>query len=410
MFFFDTSTPLAHLKNPLFSRNKILTQNVCIDLNTSPSTLVLSSEEYRRDMVHANLLQAEANFIVPDADGYLYAQTGDFLRQQGYNVQVLNLASPSQSASYNPLIYVHTERDIENIVTILMRQGLLRCSEKDYSYTTSLLATVIGYAVSQCPKQRNLSYVYELVQQLVDGADVTPIVQKAETLHGYVEQCAQQVRNFDANELHMYANNASIVLHLLNIPEVSSLLSENQINLTIFDQPKQALFIVYKPVDDSLHFVMQILYTQLGRILLAQMKWFCSERNMFFVPEHTYTQDHVLDELMDNGVDVTLLYSNMSQVLVDYQHTLDKHFASFVIKTPIQDASTSILVANQEHKYLKSDRRAMKAFKRAQNGRTEPIQHRFTKNHIVLVAFNPIYEDDAYNPHMHPNCVTKEDI
>lgn len=58
------------------------------------SILALGSKQELRDFMLANILQAFGNYIIPDEDGALYAQTSQFLESQGYQVRIVDCVAP----------------------------------------------------------------------------------------------------------------------------------------------------------------------------------------------------------------------------------------------------------------------------------------------------------------------------
>lgn len=53
-------------------------------------------------IVTPNLLQASGSYIVSDPKGNLYDRYGDYLRQKGYRVRLLDFIRPERSCHYNP--------------------------------------------------------------------------------------------------------------------------------------------------------------------------------------------------------------------------------------------------------------------------------------------------------------------
>ena len=57
-----------------------------------------------------NILQMFSSYIITDPKGELCGDTAGFLRENGYNVKVLNLIQFEKSSRYNPLYNYRSKR------------------------------------------------------------------------------------------------------------------------------------------------------------------------------------------------------------------------------------------------------------------------------------------------------------
>ena len=113
------------------TRNRILSQNIQMSLNTrhtdlNNNVLVIggsgAGKTYR--FVKPQLMQMNGSYIITDPKGELYRDTSNFLRQNGYEVKVINLLSEEQmkkSSHFNPFLYIKNEVDILKLITNLIK-------------------------------------------------------------------------------------------------------------------------------------------------------------------------------------------------------------------------------------------------------------------------------------------------
>ena len=100
--------------NAMFAQkeNKLLTRNVRLGLDThkhrrSLNVLVIggSGAAKTRSYVKPNILEANTNYVVTDPKQEVLTATGGWLKQNGYEIRVLNLVNLEQSDGYNPFRY-----------------------------------------------------------------------------------------------------------------------------------------------------------------------------------------------------------------------------------------------------------------------------------------------------------------
>lgn len=112
------------------TRNRILSQNLQMTLNTrhtdlNNNILVIggsgSGKTFR--FVKPQILQMVGSYIVTDPKGEIFRDTSGFLKQNGYEVKVLNLLNEDEmkkSSHFNPFKYIQSEVDVLKLITNLI--------------------------------------------------------------------------------------------------------------------------------------------------------------------------------------------------------------------------------------------------------------------------------------------------
>lgn len=110
-----------------------LTQHVRLGLNThkhrrSLNVLVIggSGAAKTRSFVLPNILTTNTNYVITDPKSEVLLATGGYLKEQGYDVRVLNLVNLEQSDGYNPFRYLRDEKDVLKLVNNLIQSTTRR--------------------------------------------------------------------------------------------------------------------------------------------------------------------------------------------------------------------------------------------------------------------------------------------
>ena len=123
-----------------------------------------------RFFVKANLLQAHSSYILTDPKGDLVSQTGAFLQRKGYRIKILNTINFSKSMHYNPMAYVHSEKDILKLVTTLITntKGEGKGGDPFWEKAETLLLTaLIGYIhYHMLEEEQNFSILLDMLNAM----------------------------------------------------------------------------------------------------------------------------------------------------------------------------------------------------------------------------------------------------
>jgi len=95
-------------KNPKYARNK----NVLI--------VGGSGSGKTRFFLKPNLMQMHSSYCVTDPKGSILVECGKLLKDNGYDIKVLNTIDFKKSMHYNPFAYIRSEKDILKLVTALI--------------------------------------------------------------------------------------------------------------------------------------------------------------------------------------------------------------------------------------------------------------------------------------------------
>lgn len=122
-----------------------------------------------RSFVLPNILTANTNYVITDPKSEVLLATGGYLKEQGYDVRVLNLVNLEQSDGYNPFRYLRDEKDVLKLVNNLIQSTTPKGShESDPFWTkaeTALLQAIILMLFQEAPEyEQNFSMVMRVLE------------------------------------------------------------------------------------------------------------------------------------------------------------------------------------------------------------------------------------------------------
>ena len=115
-----------------------------------------------------NAYQMLGSYVFTDPKGELYDRTAGYLRDNGYQIKVLNLVRPQCSDGYNPLKHINSEIDVDVIANTIIRGQKSEGSTAEPFWDDSaemLLKALIYYLLAtRPPEEQNLASCAELVR------------------------------------------------------------------------------------------------------------------------------------------------------------------------------------------------------------------------------------------------------
>lgn len=272
------------------SNNKLLTQNVCIGLNTKKhrrnlNTIVVggSGAGKTRFYCKPNLMQANTSFVVLDPKGEMLRDTGNLLLSKGYELKVLDLLHMEKSHCYNPFVYIRNDDEAQKLVTNLFKATTPKDAQSNDPFwedtAKMLLMALVLYLYHEAPvEEQNFGMIMEMLRATnIEGDDVS-IPSALDILFDqlrYDEPNHIAVRYYD-----MYHKGAAKTLQSIQITlashldkflldSVAALTATDELELNLIGERKTALFAIIPDTDTSFNFLVSMLYTQLFQQLLG---------------------------------------------------------------------------------------------------------------------------------------------
>lgn len=261
-----------------------LTQHVRLGLDThkhrrSLNVLVIggSGAAKTRSFVLPNILTANTNYVITDPKSEVLLATGGYLKEQGYDVRVLNLVNLEQSDGYNPFRYLRDEKDVLKLVNNLIQSTTPKGShESDPFWTkaeTALLQAIILMLFQEAPEyEQNFSMVMRVLEYAEvreeDEGHVSPLDLLFESIERRKPDSVA-VRQYKVFKLAAGKTAKSILvsaavrLASFTLPEIQRITATDDMELGKLGERKQAIFCIIPDSNDaSLNFLVGMLYTQ----------------------------------------------------------------------------------------------------------------------------------------------------
>ena len=299
--FADLSQVNRILRDKDDKKNRILSQNVRMSLDTrktklNNNVLIIGGSGAGKTFyeVKPNLMQMpdKCSFIVTDPKGEILRSTGEMLKNNGYNVKVINLIDMEQSDCYNPFSYIREETDVIKLITNLIANTTPKgTSSADPFWEKAegmFLQALFYYVWLEVPKnERN----FETVLKLMGKAEVKEqgkpsqldaimsVLEETSPLgvnHPAVKQYKKCMRGA-GDTVRSIIISANSRLAFLENRKILRILSKDEMNLADIGigvngdcETKTALFCVIPDSDKSYNFIIGMLYTQIFQELYYQ--------------------------------------------------------------------------------------------------------------------------------------------
>ena len=275
-----------------FKNNILLTQTERITMNGRPknpkyarnkNVLVIggSGSGKTRFYVKPNLMQMHSSYCVTDPKGTIVLECGKMLKDNGYEIRILNTINFKKSMKYNPFAYLHSEKDILKLVQTIIAntKGDGEKSGEDFWVKAEKLyyTALIGYIWYEAPKEeKNFATLLDMIDasevREEDESYMNPIDRLFEALEKR-NPTHFAVKQYKKYKLAAGKTAKSILISCgarlapFDIQELRDLMMEDELELDRLGDRKTALFVIISDTDDTFNFVVSIMYSQLFNLL-----------------------------------------------------------------------------------------------------------------------------------------------
>lgn len=276
-------------KNPANARNK--------------NVLVVggSGSGKTRFFIKPNLMQMHSSYVVTDPKGTVLIEVGKLLSRgtpkldkdgkpvrgkngkivyEPYKIKVFNTINFSKSMHYNPFAYIHNEKDILKLVTVLIAntKGEGKSGDDFWVKAETLLYTaLIGYIYYEAPSnEQNFSTLVEMINAMEVREDDETFKNAVDLLFDALEQKGPDhfaLRQYKKYKLAAGKTAKSILISCgarlapFDIKEVREITMYDELELDLVGDRKTALFFIISDTDATFNFLVSMAYTQLFNLL-----------------------------------------------------------------------------------------------------------------------------------------------
>jgi len=327
-----------------FDGNKLLTQNVAIGLDgrthrRNLNVLVCggSGAGKTRYFAKPNIMNCNTSYCILDPKGELLRDTGNLLREKGYDIKVIDLIDMEKSHCYNPFVYLRSDNDIQRLVTNLFKNTTPKGSQSQDPFwdqaAMMLLLALVFYLHYEAPDdEQNFSMVLDMIR----NGEVKEENDKHDSPLDVLFQRLED-RNPEHIALKYYRNYRSgsgktlksIQITLLsrlekfNLDSLASITETDEMELWSIGEKKTAIYAIIPDNDSSFNFIVGLLYTQLFQQLYYQADVVHGGRlpiHVHFVMDEFANValpddfDKLLSTMRSREISVSIIIQNLAQL------------------------------------------------------------------------------------------------
>lgn len=277
------------------SKNRILSKNVEVSRTAlaNNNSIVIGSTGKGKSIgvVVPNILRASASYVLLDVKGELVEGYGNFLKEEGYQIRVLNLKEMEKSNQYNPFRYIKKEEDIIRLVTNIQVNTTPPDAIKGDPFwedgVAMYLMSLFYYVWLECSgRAKTMNKVLELCNKEMETVDeeTTALQILMESLvHGKRGKSHPAYKNYKKlKEGHPETVKSIILmvnakLKFFETPGIRRIFEDDELHLEELGtgknrdgKTKTALFLVVPDNDVSFNFLIGMVYTQMFDTLIRE--------------------------------------------------------------------------------------------------------------------------------------------
>jgi len=369
--------------NKAFSQNKktdiLLTQHVSLGLDTykhrrNLNVLVVggSGSGKSRFYVRPNIMQMNTSFVVCDPKAELLKSTGQMLKDNGYEIKVINLVNFAESDSYNPFKYIRTDIDVIKLINNLISNTTPKNARENDPFwvksETALLQALMFYLVYEAPEfEQNFSTIISMLEYAGASEDDEDYKSPLDVLFAKLDH--DKPNHIAVKQYKVYKQAAgktaksilvscAVRLAAFNLRQVKNITSRDDIDIPSLAEKKTAIFAVTPDNDTSFNFLVGLLYTQVFQEMYYQADY--TYQGTLPIPLHVIMDefanvalpddfDKILSTMRSRGISASIILQNLSQLKGIFKST------QHAWETIVGNTDTFLYLGGNEqstHKYV----------------------------------------------------------
>ena len=286
-----TPADIAPFIAPKFEDNIILTKTERLMMSNRPpdpknarnkNVLIVggSGSGKTRFWLKPNLLQMHSSYVVTDPKGSIVIECGNALLKNGYKLKIFNTINFKKSMHYNPLSYIHEEKDILKLVTTLMTNTKGEGQGGDPFWDKAerlLLTSLIAYLHYEAPaEEQNFATLLEMLNTMQVSEEDEDYQNPVDLL--FEDLAKKKPNSFAGRQYKLYKLAAgktakSILISCgarlspFDIQEIRDATMYDELELDKLGDRKTALFLIMSDTDSTFNFLISMIYSQLFNLL-----------------------------------------------------------------------------------------------------------------------------------------------
>ena len=245
-----------------------------------------------------NSYQCLGSYVFTDPKGELYDRTAGYLKEQGYEIKVLNLVRPQYSDGYNPLMHISSELDVDVIANTIVKGQKTESGSDPYwdDMAEMLLKALIYYLIATRPEEeQNLASCAELVRAANNNGGSNLLTELISQLP-YDHPARMYYKSIEIAPEKTYGSILSSLqskLGKFESKEIAELTSTDTIDFEQIGNRKTAVYVISSDTHTAYDFLLTIFFSQ-----MIQQLYDYADQNGGKLKEQTF---FILDEFANIG-------------------------------------------------------------------------------------------------------------
>ncbi len=278
-------------RNELYRQNILFSDKVRVAMDTTCeniNTLILggAGRMKSRGFMIPNIMQMNCNIVATDPKGELLKKTGRLLKQNGYDVRVLDLVEHFRSHGYNPFHYFRSDDDIllfvNNMWGAMEDKSATKGEQIWDDQAKNMMMSLCLYLYHFAPKEeQNITNIMLMFNNINDSEDkkmADPVdrlfekIPKDDTSYTYYKAWSSAVGRTLASIRATFSSRMSV----FNLSSMKALTYKDELNLLDLATEKVAIFMVIPDNNSVYNFLAGTLYTQIFQQLYDYADHVCN--------------------------------------------------------------------------------------------------------------------------------------
>ena len=332
-------------------------------LNNNVLVIGTTGAAKTRTVITPNLLECVGSYVVTDPKGNLYCKWGTYMENHGYRVVRLSFIHPEISVHYNPMEYVRTTQQIQQLSSALVRSSGAYSPDPFWDDSSLMLInSLLAYTKETSTRDKkkcNFHTILELLREAGRGNSCSrksSLLFKMEELKennpsSWAYKQFQNVNQAPEKTFNTIVTTSIAKFCSVDTEELALMMQDDQIDLKSIGQRKTVVFVEVSDSDRSMDMLINMFFTQAMNQLCTYADEEC-ENNQLPVPVRFFMDDFATNCRIDNfenmisnirsrKISVILILQSLSQ--------LDKSYGESA-HTIIDDCDTMIYMGGNDPK------------------------------------------------------------
>lgn len=266
--------------------------------------------------IKPHLMQMFGSYVITDPKGELFRDTYKLLKENGYDIKVLNLLDIHSSNQYNPFAYIHSEEDVLDVADLFIKNASGE-SKEDFWFNSAkeFLTAIMMYLFKTEIEVKSFGRVLRLVNSLTydNKGKIDQTCELAQVMAEHKRDypmCQATIAwngvlGTPKDTLGGITKTLSTSLAPFGIGGVDTLTAEDEMDFKSVGIRKTAIFLIIRPARNQYKAIANIFYTQLFEQLQNMANFGSYEKDGKMVKCNGRLPVHVsceLDEFANLGV------------------------------------------------------------------------------------------------------------